>query len=122
MTNNQEAPVDESAETTNDAPPAPTGYVETPFAAVAQADGGALRLTGGVYEDADIDRLDDAIRRTSDGLSTDLVIDLSDVYAGHDESGVRLAEWDDHPNARGHELVAERLQRELLDSGALSRR
>jgi predicted RecB family endonuclease len=41
------------------------------------------------------------------------VIDLSDVY---DEAGperVRLAEWDDHPNALGHELVARRLFAEL---------
>lgn len=41
------------------------------------------------------------------------VIDLSDVYRGHDIATLRLAAWDDHPNALGHRLVAERLYREL---------
>jgi D-alanyl-lipoteichoic acid acyltransferase DltB (MBOAT superfamily) len=38
-----------------------------------------------------------------------IVIDLSDVFAGHSIESIRLAEWDDHPNAKGHRLVAERL-------------
>jgi hypothetical protein len=37
------------------------------------------------------------------------VIDLSDVYEGHDIETVRLAPWDDHPNAHAHRLIAERL-------------
>ena len=37
------------------------------------------------------------------------VINLEDVYKGRDIDTVRLAEWDDHPNALGHQLVAERL-------------
>ncbi len=37
------------------------------------------------------------------------VIDLSDVYKDQDIATVRLAEWDEHPNARGHELIAARL-------------
>ena len=37
------------------------------------------------------------------------VMDLSDVFKGHDVSELRLAEWDEHPNARGHELIAEKL-------------
>jgi hypothetical protein len=41
------------------------------------------------------------------------VIDLSDVYRGHEIATLRLAPWDDHPNALGHRLVAERLYREL---------
>jgi hypothetical protein len=41
------------------------------------------------------------------------VIDLSNVYDGHDVATVRLAEWDDHPNARGHALIAARLADEL---------
>ena len=41
------------------------------------------------------------------------VLDLSDVYAGHDPASVRLAEWDDHPNANGHRLVADRLYKEF---------
>jgi hypothetical protein len=37
------------------------------------------------------------------------VIDLSDVFVGRDIDAIRLAEWDDHPNAEGHRLIAERL-------------
>lgn len=38
-----------------------------------------------------------------------IVIDLSDVFDGEDIATIRLAEWDDHPNAKGHRLIAERL-------------
>ncbi len=37
------------------------------------------------------------------------VIDLEDVYKGRDIATIRLAEWDDHPNALGHRLIADRL-------------
>lgn len=49
------------------------------------------------------------------------VIDLSDVFEGQDIAAIRLAPWDDHPNQRGHELVAARLYDELgaLDERAL---
>ena len=35
------------------------------------------------------------------------IVDLADVYSGHDISTLRLAEWDDHPNKLGHRLVAD---------------
>ena len=38
-----------------------------------------------------------------------VIIDLSDVYKGEDIKTLRLAEWDEHPNARAHELIAARL-------------
>ncbi len=38
-----------------------------------------------------------------------VVIDLSDVFAGQESRDDPLAEWDDHPNAKGHRLIAERL-------------
>jgi hypothetical protein len=38
-----------------------------------------------------------------------LTLDLSGVYAGHDPEKLRLAVWDDHPNATGHRLVAQEL-------------
>jgi hypothetical protein len=44
-----------------------------------------------------------------------VVLDLSDVFKGQDLSSVRLAEWDDHPSAHGHELIASRLFTALLD-------
>ena len=38
-----------------------------------------------------------------------IVLDISDVYRGHDPTTLRLAEWDEHPNAAGHRLIAKRL-------------
>jgi alginate O-acetyltransferase complex protein AlgI len=38
-----------------------------------------------------------------------VVVNLEDVYKGRDIATIRLAEWDDHPNALGHQLVADRL-------------
>ena len=37
------------------------------------------------------------------------VADLSTVYAGSDRNALWVAEWDAHPNAAGHRLVADRL-------------
>jgi aryl-alcohol dehydrogenase-like predicted oxidoreductase len=42
-----------------------------------------------------------------------VTIDLGDVYKGQDVAAIRLAEWDQHPNARAHRLIAERLYAEL---------
>jgi hypothetical protein len=42
-----------------------------------------------------------------------VIIDMADVYKGKDIAAIRLAEWDDHPNRRGHELIASRLYDEL---------
>lgn len=41
------------------------------------------------------------------------VIDLSDVFKGHDVKSYALAEWDLHPNTFGHQLIAARLFEEL---------
>jgi len=41
------------------------------------------------------------------------VIDLAGVYKGQDITTLRLAEWDEHPNRRGHQLIAARLYDEL---------
>lgn len=41
------------------------------------------------------------------------LINLADVYKSSDIASVRLAEWDDHPNKHGHELIASRLYDEL---------
>lgn len=49
------------------------------------------------------------------------IIDLSDVYAGHDEASLVVASWDKHPNALGHQLIAQRLTEALRASpGVLS--
>jgi hypothetical protein len=42
-----------------------------------------------------------------------LVIDMQDVWAGHDPGSLVLNEADNHPNAEGHRIIAERLYREL---------
>ncbi len=48
------------------------------------------------------------------------ILNLADVYEGRDIDSIRLAVWDDHPNAIGHQLVADRLYRELAaNHGAL---
>ncbi len=43
-----------------------------------------------------------------------VVIDMEDIYRPHDYTKLRVAEWDDHPNAAGHQLIAERLHAELI--------
>jgi hypothetical protein len=42
------------------------------------------------------------------------VIDLRGLYDERDVEALRLAEWDNHPNAAGHALIAERIHAELL--------
>jgi hypothetical protein len=41
------------------------------------------------------------------------VLNLSDVYEGYELERLWLSEWDHHPNARGHQLIADRLYQEL---------
>ena len=38
-----------------------------------------------------------------------LVWDLGDVFKGYPDSAIWLAEWDTHPNTKGHQLVADHL-------------
>jgi D-alanyl-lipoteichoic acid acyltransferase DltB (MBOAT superfamily) len=47
------------------------------------------------------------------------VIDLADVYSGEDLRSLWLVSWDYHPNARGHEIIAERLHRALHEHGGI---
>lgn len=43
------------------------------------------------------------------------VLDLFDVYPAERRPALRVAPWDDHPNAEGHRLVADRLYPALLE-------
>jgi D-alanyl-lipoteichoic acid acyltransferase DltB (MBOAT superfamily) len=43
-----------------------------------------------------------------------VIINLEGLYEGTDITAIRLAEWDHHPNARGHQMLADRLYKELL--------
>lgn len=47
------------------------------------------------------------------------VIDLSDAYRGQKSHSIRIADWDDHPNKKGHRLLGERLAGELARPGGL---
>lgn len=42
-------------------------------------------------------------------------ISLEDIYKGRNINEIRLAEWDDHPNVAGHQLIAEQLFGGLAD-------
>jgi hypothetical protein len=42
------------------------------------------------------------------------IIDLRGVFAGYPLADITLAEWDKHPNKLGHELLMERLYKEIL--------
>jgi hypothetical protein len=59
----------------------------------------------------DVARLSRLARRA--GLE---VWDLSDAYAGQDPETLILAPWDLHPNARAHQLLAERLYETMVEN------
>jgi hypothetical protein len=42
-----------------------------------------------------------------------IILDLSNVYAGHKVSEVQNSEIDTHPNALGHKLIAAKLESEI---------
>ncbi len=48
------------------------------------------------------------------------VLDLADVYEGHDPSVLQAAPWDKHPNAYAHRLIADRLVAELARTDAFA--
>jgi lysophospholipase L1-like esterase len=43
------------------------------------------------------------------------VFDLLDVFPADRRDALRVAPWDEHPNAAGHELIAQRLYPKLKD-------
>jgi hypothetical protein len=44
------------------------------------------------------------------------VMNLLDVYEGHDPTTLHVAMWDRHPNQRGHQLIADRLYQLLRET------
>jgi hypothetical protein len=53
---------------------------------------------------SDVDRIFELAREV--GF---VVVDLRGMYDGLDYDDIRVGEWDNHPNAKGHELIARRL-------------
>jgi len=47
-----------------------------------------------------------------------IVLDLSNVYKGANTDSILLESWDWHPNARGHQLIAQRLYEALKAESA----
>ncbi len=44
-----------------------------------------------------------------------IVLNLSDAYENQDTESLVVAYWDKHPNAKGHQLIAESLYRALQE-------
>jgi hypothetical protein len=48
-----------------------------------------------------------------------LIVDPSDIYGNEDKASLQISEWDGHPNAVAHKLIADRLYKELKSNPAL---
>jgi hypothetical protein len=44
-----------------------------------------------------------------------VMINMHDIYNDRSLDSLRLADWDEHPNAKGHQLIATRLYKEMLN-------
>ena len=66
--------------------------------------------------------LDDVLDSTAEGVpnreAIDAaglpIVDMLDVYPVSERASLRVAPWDNHPNKRGHELIADRLYADLV--------
>jgi len=66
--------------------------------------------------DAILDRPSESIPEADAiGMAALPVFDLLDVFPADRRDALRVAPWDEHPNAAGHELIAQRLYPELKD-------
>ena len=46
-----------------------------------------------------------------------VILDLRGIFRGHDLDPLRLAEWDAHPNARAHQIMAAGLYEAIASRG-----
>ena len=45
-----------------------------------------------------------------------IIFNLMDIYDNHDPKSIQLAEWDlNHPNSKGHKLIADRIFEDLQE-------
>jgi hypothetical protein len=70
----------------------------------------AVLALNGVSENA-ATRVPNSDAITAAGLP---IINLFDVFQAEHRVSLRVAPWDDHPNAEGHRLIADRLYQELI--------
>ncbi len=49
-----------------------------------------------------------------------VVIDLMEVFEGHDPGSVELTEWDKHPNKLGHQIMADRIYQAVMQRPEIS--
>ena len=45
-----------------------------------------------------------------------MVLDLQGIYRGIPGTDLRLAEWDAHPNVRGHQIIAAGLYEAIVQN------
>jgi hypothetical protein len=48
-----------------------------------------------------------------------VVLDLKHIYQGIDPASLRLAEWDSHPNATAHQIIARKLHDALVSKASI---
>ncbi len=48
-----------------------------------------------------------------------VAMNLEGLFDGRDLTGLRLRDWDFHPNADGHRMIADRLYAEILERGGI---
>jgi len=48
-----------------------------------------------------------------------VAMNLEGLFDGRDLAGLRLTDWDFHPNAEGHRMIADRLYAEILERGGI---
>lgn len=82
------------------------------IAASARAHGTPVIALGlNVVIDDAPDQVPNAAAFASAGIP---MLDMFDVFPEAERPALRVAPWDDHPNAAGHRLISERLYRELV--------
>jgi hypothetical protein len=59
------------------------------------------------------------VRRLAATAGFDATLDLERAYAGHDLETLQIASFDHHPNAKGHQLIADALYEALVARPAL---